>query len=332
MVLPHVEEHGLHALGLHHLAVDELHPVRDDVELDRGLEVATATPTCRSAEHRPQCTLTPRADRPRRQHAVRRRARPRAARDAMRGHGAEVELFGCQPEELERAAAAGPHRLAVAGGDGTIGPAAESPAGWGCPWPSSPPAPPTTSRAPTGCRTIPSRRRSSPPPARPPAGWSWAGSPTAGRSSTWRAPGWPPRRRGTPRRSSGSSARWPTPSAPPARRPSSRRSDARLLVDGELVYAGGAWQVIVAVTGAFGGGSNVGVSDPRDGVLDVTILPAGSRLALARRAWGLRRGTIAEPQKPVESHRGHVRPDPLPSRATPSSTWTARSGRAGSSG
>ena len=35
------------------------------------------------------------------------------------------------------------------------------------------------------------------------------------------------------------------------------------------------------------------------------MLPAGSRLALARRAWGLRRGTI-EQQKPVEHHRGRV--------------------------
>jgi YegS C-terminal NAD kinase beta sandwich-like domain len=42
-----------------------------------------------------------------------------------------------------------------------------------------------------------------------------------------------------------------------------------------------------------------------DGVLDVTVLPAGSRLALARRAWGLRRGTIAE-QRDVCHARGHV--------------------------
>jgi diacylglycerol kinase (ATP) len=35
------------------------------------------------------------------------------------------------------------------------------------------------------------------------------------------------------------------------------------------------------------------------------VLPAGSRLALARRAWGLRRGTIAE-QRAVCHARGHV--------------------------
>jgi diacylglycerol kinase (ATP) len=76
-------------------------------------------------------------------------------------------------------------------------------------------------------------------------------------------------------------------------------------VDGARVFDGAAWQVIVAVTGAFGGGSGIGVSDPSDGVLDVAILPAGSRLGLARRAWGLKRHTIAE-QGGVEHHRGHV--------------------------
>jgi diacylglycerol kinase (ATP) len=76
-------------------------------------------------------------------------------------------------------------------------------------------------------------------------------------------------------------------------------------VDGARVFDGAAWQVIVAVTGAFGGGSGIGVSDPSDGVLDVAILPAGSRLGLARRAWGLKRHTIAE-QRGVAHHRGAV--------------------------
>jgi len=72
-----------------------------------------------------------------------------------------------------------------------------------------------------------------------------------------------------------------------------------------VVFDGRAWQVIVAVTGAFGGGSRVGRADPEDGVLDVTVLPGGSRLGLARRAWGLRRHTIAE-QRDVPHVRGHV--------------------------
>ena len=76
-------------------------------------------------------------------------------------------------------------------------------------------------------------------------------------------------------------------------------------VDGETVYDGRSWQVIVAVSGAFGGGSGVAEADPDDGVLDVVVLPAGSRLGLARRAYGLRTRTIAS-QHDVDHHRGHV--------------------------
>jgi diacylglycerol kinase (ATP) len=74
-------------------------------------------------------------------------------------------------------------------------------------------------------------------------------------------------------------------------------------VDGALVFEGEAWQVILAVTGAFGGGSGIAAADPSDGVLDVAVLPSGSRLGLARRAWGLMRHTIAE-QRGVPHHRG----------------------------
>ena len=43
----------------------------------------------------------------------------------LRSRGAEVAVFGCGDEDLEQAAAWEPDRLAVAGGDGTIGPVAE---------------------------------------------------------------------------------------------------------------------------------------------------------------------------------------------------------------
>jgi YegS/Rv2252/BmrU family lipid kinase len=70
--------------------------------------------------------------------------------------------------------------------------------------------------------------------------------------------------------------------------------DCRVEVDGSEFFKGRAWQVIVSCTGAFGGGSAVGAADPLDGELDVTVLPAGPRPALVRRAYGLRRGTITE--------------------------------------
>jgi diacylglycerol kinase (ATP) len=84
-----------------------------------------------------------------------------------------------------------------------------------------------------------------------------------------------------------------------------RPLDCTVQAGGETVFDGEAWQAIVAVTGAFGGGAEIGAADPDDGVLDAAILPAGSRLGLARRAWGLRRGTIAE-QRDVCHARGPV--------------------------
>ena len=59
----------------------------------------------------------------------------------------------------------------------------------------------------------------------------------------------------------------------------------------------------MACTGAFGGGSGIGAADATDGDLDVVIIPAGSRVALVRRAWGLRTQTI-ERQRAGAALRG----------------------------
>jgi diacylglycerol kinase (ATP) len=76
-------------------------------------------------------------------------------------------------------------------------------------------------------------------------------------------------------------------------------------VDGAEVFAGDAWQLMVACTGAFGGGSGIGTADATDGELDVVIVPAGSRVTLARRAWGLRTQTI-ERQRAVGHFEGRL--------------------------
>jgi diacylglycerol kinase (ATP) len=79
----------------------------------------------------------------------------------------------------------------------------------------------------------------------------------------------------------------------------------RVVVDGEEVFAGPAWQVIVAGTGAFGNGSEVEEADPTDGRLDVAVLHGASRVALARHAWGLRAGGLTA-QDDVAHHRGRA--------------------------
>lgn len=80
--------------------------------------------------------------------------------------------------------------------------------------------------------------------------------------------------------------------------------DVTVRADGAERFRGSAWQVIVAATGAFGGGSQIGPANPDDGILDVTVITAGPRPGLVRRAFGLRRGTLHE-QDGVVRVTGH---------------------------
>ena len=79
----------------------------------------------------------------------------------------------------------------------------------------------------------------------------------------------------------------------------------RVSVDGQGAWEGDAWQVLVAASGAFGGESSVGGVDPHDRRLDVAIVPAGPRTALARRAWAMRRGRLVHDDA-VHHVRGRV--------------------------
>jgi diacylglycerol kinase (ATP) len=62
---------------------------------------------------------------------------------------------------------------------------------------------------------------------------------------------------------------------------------------GEELFAGEVWQVTVACTGAFGGGSSV-EADPQDGRLDIVAIEADNRLRLVRHAYGLRAGEVEQ--------------------------------------
>jgi diacylglycerol kinase family enzyme len=88
----------------------------------------------------------------------------------------------------------------------------------------------------------------------------------------------------------------------------------RVRVDDVDVFDDHAWQIMVACTGVFGGGSGIGAADATDGELDVVVVPSGSRVALARRAWGLRTRTI-ERQGKVAHFEGRVVEVALPSGA-----------------
>ena len=75
--------------------------------------------------------------------------------------------------------------------------------------------------------------------------------------------------------------------------------------DGEEAFRGGAWQVVVAATGAFGGGSGTGGVDPVDERLDVAIVEAGPRRALVRRAWAMRKQRLVD-EHDVRHARGRA--------------------------
>lgn len=68
----------------------------------------------------------------------------------------------------------------------------------------------------------------------------------------------------------------------------------RVRTDGEEAWAGLAWQVLVGGTGAFGGGSRMGGTDVEDGLVDCAIVEASPRLALVRRAVAMRAGRLHE--------------------------------------
>jgi diacylglycerol kinase (ATP) len=80
---------------------------------------------------------------------------------------------------------------------------------------------------------------------------------------------------------------------------------ATAVVDEVEVFDGPTWQLTVAATGAFGGGSEIEAADPADGLLDLVAVPAGSRLVLPRIALALRRGEL-EDQPDVVHVRGDV--------------------------
>src|SRR5829696_1333397 len=232
---------------------------------------------------------------------------------AMEGKGAEVALYGCEAADLERAAADAPERLAVAGGDGTIASVADLAGRLGVPLgvipggtandfaraaglPLDPIEAATLAVTGTELRELELGRLGD--------GRPFVNVASAGLASVAARRAAPLKPRLGPLAYGVGAARAAATAAP---------LQCAVRVDGRPVFEGGAWQVILAVTGAFGGGSAVGAADPQDGVLDVAVIPAGSRLGLARRAWGLKRHTIAE-QRGVEHHRGHVVEVDLPPR------------------
>ncbi len=69
--------------------------------------------------------------------------------------------------------------------------------------------------------------------------------------------------------------------------------DCTVRCDDSEIHTGAVWQVTIACSGAFGGGSSI-ETELSDSKLDVVVIEAGSRLKLAQHAYGMRRGGIGE--------------------------------------
>jgi diacylglycerol kinase family enzyme len=77
-----------------------------------------------------------------------------------------------------------------------------------------------------------------------------------------------------------------------------------LAAAGERRLEGDAWQVSIASSGAFGGGSSL-LANTSDGKLDLVVIEHGSRARLLKHAYGLRVGVVAD-QTGVLSHRAET--------------------------
>jgi diacylglycerol kinase (ATP) len=231
-----------------------------------------------------------------------------------------VEAFDV--DEAERAAAAGCDRVAVAGGDGSIAPAAAAAGAAGIP----------LAVIPAGTANDFARRMGLPVDLaracrlavcgarlrdmelgwmdeRPFVNVASAGlpAPAAQRAKAWKKP------LGPLGYAAGALAAGATASA----------VWVEVACDGGTFFEGDAWQVTVAASGAFGAGARIAEADPHDGALEVVAVaaggPASSRWPTACGPAGWR-GTAGRAG-------GAVRARWCGCQAAPSGTWTERSSR-----
>jgi diacylglycerol kinase family enzyme len=203
----------------------------------------------------------------------------------LREYGVEISLF--TPDDADAAAASGADRIAVASGDGAIGPAAAAAARAGVP----------LAVIPVGTANDFARGQGLPAGPHSAARLAALGTKLRALDLAWMG-----RRPFVNAASAGlaSLAGEAAIDMKPVLGPvayfagalwsglSGRPITCAVAADGIGVFEGKAWQVTVAGTGSFGAGSQLEVADARDGLLDVAVLEAGSRLALVRYAYGLR--------------------------------------------
>jgi diacylglycerol kinase (ATP) len=218
-----------------------------------------------------------------------RAADPDAVAERLRSFGAEVELFGVG--EAETAAGTGADRVAVAGGDGSIAPAAAAAGAAGLP----------LALVPMGTANDFANRMGLPRDLADACRLAVRGTRLVDVELGWMG--------GRPFVNV-ASAGLPAPAARAARawkRPLGALSYAAgalvagatakavrvgVECEGGTLFEGEAWQVTVAASGAFGAGSRIAEANPHDGALDVVAVEAGPRPGLVALAYRLRSGSL----------------------------------------
>jgi diacylglycerol kinase (ATP) len=216
---------------------------------------------------------------------------PGVCAQRLQSFGAEVETFAI--DQVDRAVAAGADRLVVAGGDGSIAPVAAAAGRAGTP----------LAVLPAGTANDFAHRMGLPVDLVSAArlavrgtrvkqlelGWmddrpfvnvASAGlpGPAARTAKAWKKP------LGTVGYAAGAVAAGLTAKA----------VGVELSCDAGRLFAGDAWQVTVAASGAFGAGARIEEADPHDGALEVIAIAAGPRPGLIALAYRLRRGSLGE--------------------------------------
>jgi diacylglycerol kinase family enzyme len=244
-----------------------------------------------------------------------RSADPDGLERELRGAGADVERF--ELADANAAALSGADRLAVAGGDGSVGPAAAAAGAAGL----------ALAVIPVGTANDFARRLGLPRNAGEACRLAVRGSRLRALELGSMAAGDAPAPAAARPFVNVASLGLPAPAAARAR--SLKKAlgplayaagalhagltadpvDCSVDCDGRRLHDGPAWQLTVACSGAFGAGSRLEAADPGDGLLDVVAVSAGSRLRLVALAYAIRRGRLTQLSGTRHARGGHAEVD-----------------------
>ena len=215
---------------------------------------------------------------------------PDTVAEQLRAFGARVELFDVG--EADRAAATRPDRMALAGGDGSIAPAAAAAGRADIP----------LAVIPAGTANDFARRMGLPEDLAEATRLAAHGTRLRDMELGWmeERPFVNVASAGLPGPAARSAQAWKKPLGPlgyaAGALAAGLTADAvpvEVDCEGSPLFEGDAWQVTLAASGAFGAGARIAEADPHDGALEVVAVEAGPRPGLVVLAYRLRSGGLA---------------------------------------